>query len=222
MTEEVKPSVPITLKVLDADKAAQLFQEVKALREWHLQNAASETDRTLQIHRDGASFYEKLAILDAGVLVFFLNFLMAHPTGSAVTKASFWGLFCPAGVLLLLALYLSGMRIIGIHQINRLIAMNLSQLQSKHRHEYLGILCTKISVVLEGTLERDTGTIVDVSQHFAAMPVALKKEADDQELVLKKERQELRKTDVQARLALLFTMMAILLLCFFTVRVLSL
>jgi hypothetical protein len=218
-TSEQESTGSLTIKVLDHDKAVQVFQDFRTWREAYLRKANTETERTIQLHRDQASFFEKLAVLDAGVLVFFLNFLMTHPAGSLTKGAMFWGLFCPAAVLLLLAFCLSGLCIIGFLAANRTMSINLSKLWFRYDHDMMGTISTKLSTTVGGTLHIDTES-VDLTKLLSIMPLLLNKEASEYELAVKKESTKHDTGSVLGRCALMFTMTAIVLLCVFTIKAL--
>jgi hypothetical protein len=120
----ITPSTPDhdAFQVTDSQQAEKSFSEFRDFYKFALQTDEAGVNRIMQLNRDGSSFYEKLAVLDAGVLVFFLNFVIARSQNMHISEAAFWWLFCPAEGLLLLSIYLSGTSIIHYHQANLLAA----------------------------------------------------------------------------------------------------
>ncbi|HJX83717.1 MAG TPA: hypothetical protein VJ723_05185 [Candidatus Angelobacter sp.] len=225
MTEEAKPTQQTTgqlkLKIEDLEKAKQMAGEYTELHELQLQTRTSDTERSMQLNREGASFYEKLAVLDGGVIALFLGFIVSHSAGSHISRGSFWGLFCPAGGLLLFSLLFSGMSIIDFHTTNALMAKNLRVSWSRYRQDRLSNLIGRFSKNVSGEFQFGNETI-DYSHVLGGLQLLMKKAASDEDAEMQKQNREWRSGDWKSRIALYCTVIAILLLCIFTVKMLSL
>jgi hypothetical protein len=225
MTEEPRPAEQPTgqlkLKIGDLEKAKQVAGEYTELRELQMRTLTSDIERSMQLNREGASFYEKLAVLDGGVIALFLGFIVSHSAGSHISRGSFWGLFCPAGGLLLFSLLFSGMSIIDFHKTNALMAKNLRFSWSRYRQDRLSNLIGRFRENVSGEVQFGNETI-DYSHVLGGLQLLMKKAASDEDAEMQKQNREWRSGDWTSRFALFCTVSAIVLLCIFTVKMLSL
>jgi hypothetical protein len=178
------------LQTKDGEQLAKVFKDFHDLREIGLQADEAAVNRIQQLNRDGAAFYEKLAVLSAGILVFFLNFVTSRSQSVHISKGSFRWLFCPAEGLLLLSIYLCGRSIIHFRQANILVAQNHSANWSTYITQCLSVHTAKFGALLSGDLTRETGEIVDAAEHFAQLSTALKQGAAGIETNRKKQMAE--------------------------------
>ncbi|HEX3104941.1 MAG TPA: hypothetical protein VHQ22_10855 [Terriglobales bacterium] len=208
------------LQAKDAEQLTQVFKDFHDLREIALQADEAAVNRIQQLNRDGAALYEKLAVLSTGILAFFLNFVISRSQNVHISKGTFRWLFCPAEGLLLVSIYLCGRSIIHFRQANILVTQNHSANWSTYTTQYLSVHTAKFGALLSGDLTRETGETVDAAEHFAQLSTSLKQAAAGIENSRKKQMAEYRDRNLQAQIAQLMTLIALLLLCIFMLKTL--
>lgn len=215
LNEEDKP-----LSVTDSEEVDKVLKQFHQLRQLALQSDEAAVDRILQLNRDGASFYEKLAVLNAGVLVFFLNFVISRSQTVHIARGTFLWLFCPAEALLLLSIYLCGRSIIHFHQTNILASRNLASNWLIYTTQSMSVFTAKFGALISGNLQRGTGGIVDISERFKQYTTLLQEAATENEKARQKQMAEYRDSTRQKQIAQLMTIVALTLLCIFMLKTL--
>jgi hypothetical protein len=183
-------------------------------------------ERAFRLHENGASFYEKLILLDGGTIALsltFLGVLIAHTPDGHLPKQPFLWLVCPAWVLLLISICCCWYRIVSFHNLNGTLLQQMCALSSGFYLQYLGIVADRVSVAMHGELRLGQET-VDLSQFFSQISAAFRKMASDENskydaLVLKAIEYG-QKPSHPARIAMLSTTLAFVLLCTFAVKTL--
>jgi hypothetical protein len=221
-TNEIAPG-EIKITVSDWQGMQDFFKEFREVRRSHLENAKSILENCFKVNQAGASFYEKLILLDGGTIALSLSLLGAHAPGSHISKAALYWFVCPAWVLLLLSIYCCWHRITQFHNTNKTLVQQFVALSSAYYLHYLGTLTTRFSRLAQGEIRIETEKH-DFSAFMSDLATGLRKTGDEENTrfaALVKEASENDGKSRAARLAILATQLAFILLCVFAVKIVS-
>jgi hypothetical protein len=205
-----------------ADCYRQLVEEHRSL----MQSVSSGVERSLNLNEKGASFYEKLILLDGGTIALSLTFLGAFISRTPVIhlpRQSFLWLVCPAWLLLLGSILCCWRCITAFHIVNRKLHEQFIVLAADFHLRLMGAQIDRSSHLLRGELKLGALTF-DLSQFISALGSSLTKIVSDQyakyDALVKEAAESSRKMNRPARMATLPTALAFVLLCVFAVKVL--
>lgn len=195
----------------DVQKMRALTDEFLDRNHRYLKDADAVLDKLLKVHESGASFYEKLILFDVGTIALSLTLLgqiVVHATAGHIPRHPFEWYLCPAWVLLLLSIYCCAHRITGVHNVNVRLTLQMSSLLSQHHSHEVTTLLNRISSLTGAIFSNINKALVDAVEQEARKVNELIKESADTD----------KKTAVAARLAMLCTTAALLLICIFTIK----
>lgn len=224
MPADETPPDEIKITVSDWQGLQEFFREFKELRRSLLDNASSLLENGFRVNQAGASFYEKLILLDGGTIALSLSLLGAHAPGGHIPKHALYSLVCPAWVLLLLSIFFCWHRIAQFHNLNKNLAQQFAALSSTYYLQYFGILTTKFSRLTQGEIRIETEKY-DFSSIMSGLATLMMKTANDENTKLSdlvKQATERNEKSRIARFAILATELAFILLCIFAVKIFSL
>jgi hypothetical protein len=132
MPADETPPGEIGITVSDWQGLQDFFREFRELRRSQLDNASSVLENCFKVNQAGASFYEKLILLDGGTIALSLSLLGAHATGGHLPKYSLYCFVCPAWVLLLVSIFFCWHRIAQFHNLNKILVQQFSAFSSAY------------------------------------------------------------------------------------------
>jgi len=223
----------------DVEKARELIQESLDVRGSYLENVSKVLDKTVRVHENGASFYEKLILFDVGTIALSLTLLgqlVAHTPGGHVPRHPFLWFLCPAWVLLLVSIQCCAQLILGFHNVNTALVAQMSKLVSDNQANYLRVLITRLSAMIgEVALSKEQAQQLrfstspqanpeqkaqTLSEVFANMNEALVKALQDSsgvnQLLLKLEKDS--KKTAAGRISIGAVTLALVLICIFAIE----
>ena len=220
-------NTPPTIDPADREKAEHLVDEVMDAQRSHLESASKILDKVLKLHENGASFYEKLILFDVGTIALSLTLLgqiAAHAPGGHVPGHPFHWFLCPAWFLLLVSIQGCAQRIAGFHNTNTLLARQMSNLFSDNHAAHLKVLLTRLNAVV-GRMPLDQEKTQTLSTLFSnaseVLGKATKEESDKVNELFQKAVNTDRLTAVAARISIIATTVALVLICIFTIESIS-
>jgi hypothetical protein len=232
-----KPLSPMT----DAEKAAELIDELHDVQQAYLENSLKLLDKTFKVNENGASFYEKLALFDIGTIAFSLTLLgqiVAHSVGGHVPRHPFLWFLCPAWLLLLISIQCCAQQIIGFHNANSVLTQQMANVFSDNRVQQMRALFPRLSAVIgklalneeqaqqfhfavspDANAQNRAKTLSEV---FSNMNEALAKATNEETgkviELLNKANEQSKKVRIAARIGILATTLALLLICIFAIQ----
>jgi hypothetical protein len=221
---EGAPEINVTVANVEAlaDCYRQLVEEHRSF----MQSVSSGVERSLNLNEKGASVYEKLILLDGGTIALSLTFLgdfISHTSMIHLPRQSFLWLVCPAWLLLLFSMLCCWRCIKAFHIVNRKLHEQSSVLAADFHLRLMGNEMDRSSHLLRGELKVGAQTF-DLSQFISALASSLTKIASEQyakyDALVKEAAEGAREMNRPARMAILSTTLAFVLLCIFAVRVL--
>jgi hypothetical protein len=223
MSSVGQPPGEIRATVLDRQAIADFVRGVAEMRRARLENFRAVVEQCIKVNENGASYYEKLLLLDGGTIALSLTLLGALATrtpGAHVPRIAFFCCVCPAWVLLLASIFCCRSLMASFHNINRNLVEQVSLMHSSDLAVELSQLSAKLSKNLQGEIRVETETH-DISWFFGGLSSLLNKEAEEgrnkiNELTQRAAKVEIRKA---AKVATGSTSFALMLLCIFAVKV---
>lgn len=218
-----QPVGEIRATILDKQASENFVRGFGELRHARFDSFRAVIEQCMKVNENGASFYEKLLLLDGGTIALSLTLLgalAAHPPDGHIPKAAFFWCVCPAWALLLTSIGCCR-RLMGLfHSINRNLVEQVSLMHSNNLALDLSGLSSKVSKGLQGELILDAETH-DLSWFFGGLSKLLEKEAGAalnriNELAGRAAKAE---TKTAAKVATYSTYLAFILLCIFAVKV---
>lgn len=210
-------------RILDKQAIADVVRGVGEMRRARFENFRAVVEQCIKINENGASYYEKLLLLDGGTIALSLTLLGAlttRTTGGHVPRIAFFCCVCPAWALLLTSIFCCRRLMASFHNINRSLVEQVSLVHSSDLATELSHLSNKLSKNLDGEIRLEEETH-DISWFFGGLSTLLSREAEEgrnkiSELTQRAARVEIRKA---AKIATGSTFLALILLCIFAVRV---
>jgi len=209
------------------------------MRGAYLENASKVLDKTVRVHENGASFYEKLILFDVGTIALSLTLLgqlVAHTPGGHVPRHPFLWFLCPAWVLLLISVQCCAQLILRFHNVNITLVAQMSKFVLDNHVNYLRVLTTRLSAMIreialskeqvqqlhfstsaQANPERKAQTLSEV---FANMNAALVKAVQDSggvNQLLQKMEKDSKKT-AAGRVSVGAVTVALVLICIFAIE----
>jgi hypothetical protein len=209
--------------ILDQQAAEDFVRSVGEMRRARFDNFRAVVEQCIKINENGASYFEKLLLLDGGTIALSLTLLGALATrtpGGHVPRIPFFWCVCPAWILLLASINCCRSLMASFHSINRNLVEQVSLMHSSNLALDLGHLSTKLSKNLQGEIRLETETY-DISWLFGGMSSLLSKEAAEARNKINELTQLGAKVETKtaAKIATASTSVALILLCIFAVRV---
>lgn len=227
-----------TSEAVAAQRVDDLTKDLIGMQRLKSENTAKVFDRAMKAHENGALFYEKLILFDVGTIALSLTLLgqiAAHTPGGHVPRHAFLWFLCPAWLLLLLSIQCCAQRITNYHNANVVLLKQMSDVFSQNHLQELNIFLGRLSGLIKGiTLPSEQIQQLQTSlqarwqsdQGFAgaftkmqdALAEVSKAQTDDVSKLLQKNAELDRKTGVAARLAIIATTVALVLICIFAIQ----
>jgi len=225
---EQSPGAFLHIKAANVQAIRDLYREMREARRSRLEWASSILERSMRLNENGASFYEKWMLLDAGTIalsVTFLGGLLSHTPGGHLPTQPILCLVCPAWALLLTSIYCCWMSIASFHKFNKLLLEGFCAVLSDYELQYLGILMERASGALQGEIKLETEQI-DFSKLLVGMGAWFKSKASDEACrygaLIQTATESDQKTTPYKRIAFWSMILAFILLCIFAVKALLL
>jgi hypothetical protein len=223
MSSPDQPPGEIRATILDKQAIADFVRGVAEMRRARLENVSAVAEQCIKINENGASYYEKLLLLDGGTIALSLTLLGALATrtpGEHVPRIAFFCCVCPAWVLLLTSIFCCRSLMASFHNINRNLVEQVSLKHSSDLAVELSHLSAKLSKNLQGEIRLETETY-DISWFFGGLSSLLSKEAAEGQKKINELTQRAAKVEMRraAKIATRSTYLALILLCFFGVKV---
>lgn len=217
-------------------QSQSLIDEIHALGRWYLEISATLLENVIRVHENGGAFYEKLILFDVGTIALTLTFLgqlIAHLPGGHVPRHSFIWFLCPAWILLLVSIQCCVQRIVGMHNLNIILVHQVVTSLANEQIQRIRVLSTRLtSLVGKLVISKEEAQQIHLASHTDDNPQplgtvlsnindALVQAADAENArvndLLKKANESEGKTRTSARIAIIATTVALLLICIFAI-----
>ncbi|QNI30529.1 hypothetical protein H7849_15410 [Alloacidobacterium dinghuense] len=221
-SDHTPSSEPIPLHITNLNAAKELFKEFDDHRRFHLQTSLQLYDKLSSQIGIGTNLYEKLILLDGATIALSVTFLgsLSSRLGAAHLSGHphLW-MVAFSWLLLILSIYFSYRVILDRHSSVYSVLARVSADCSAHNHQRAHVSISGLSGLLKGEILIGEDKI-DVSKLFAGLAELVKQEGEDSAKRATEYAAEIRKASregVWAKLALNCTMLAVIMLCLFTV-----
>jgi hypothetical protein len=216
-----------TVQMVDPLVAKEVFDAFDSLRRLNLQIGLDLFEKTFNLITQGTGLYEKLILVNGAAIALSITFLGSLSSHTAMdhiqSRPPLW-MIDIAWALLILSIYLSYRVIIERHSATVSVLRKVSISHSKYQYDRLELILIQLSRILAGKLTVGDKK-VDIQALFLTFAEALKKEGEAKV----KESSDLADAALKeskerplARLAIWCTLIAVVILCIFTARTMSL
>ena len=207
-----------------AKKMHDLSDQITGLRRSNLENASKLLDTVFKANENGASFYEKLILFDVGTIVLSLTLLgqiIAHTPGAHVPRHPFLWFLCPAWFLLLISINCCTRRMVSFHHANIVLIKQISALAGENYIQDVTVLVSRIPAVVGeiAVAQGESQTLREVlTKSGGALLNAAKENTGKANELIQKAVESDKKTGIAARIGIIATTMALLLICIFAIE----
>jgi hypothetical protein len=217
----------VPLGITNMDAARRVANDIESYQRFRIQTAMELCEKLLKQVDAGTALYEKLILLDGAIIalsITFLGSLSTHLTTAHVgTRPHLW-LVAVSWLLLIMSVYCCHRVIVDRHGASYRVLTKLSSECHQYMYQRTGILLSSVGAVFTGEVPIGAER-VQISKIMEQLNVALKQEG---ETVAKRmddyitEGKKTYKEGLFAHAATGFTILAVVLLCAFTILSLDL
>jgi hypothetical protein len=190
----------------------------------NLENTSKLLDKIFKANENGASFYEKLILFDVGTIALSLTLLeqiVAHSPGAHVPRHPFLWFLCPAWFLLLVSIQCCAQRIVSFHNANTLLIQQISAVSAENYIRDVSVLVGRIPAVVGGIplTQSEPKTVGEVLKKSGeALVNAANENTGKANEILQQAAHRDKRTGIAARIGVIATTTALLLICIFAIR----